>query len=289
MGSTTPQSQETSQEIPTKEQQQQHPSDAFTSSPGDPWHLTFNELKVMRARMGTLEKVEAATLNFAQQLQAITSRTGDLEAKLSRNSKDIKTSANKISRNSEKKIGIKTAYRLGRPPAEGNTYARPILIKFYNLADRNAVWRMRNNIPQQEGQQEGQQKVKIQADIPKKLRDGIASMYRIVSAASGMEEFKSATIKDYAISLNGKQYTVDQLETLPPPIRPSSLAVRESDETLIFFSKSAFLSNHSPSTFMIDGHVFNNMEHFLAFKKAELSQQEHLIQRALQASDPAEA
>lgn len=185
----------------------------------------------------------------------------------------------------KKKMGIKTAHRLGRPPTEGNPYARPLLVKFYNLADRNLLWRKRNDIPQSEGQQ----RIKIQADIPKKLRDGMATMYRIVKAASSMEEFQSVSIKDYAILLNDRKYTVDQLELLPPPIRPSSLAVRESDDTLVFFSKSTFLSNHSPSNFTTDGHTFYNMEHFLAYKKAELSQQPHHIQRALEAKDPVEA
>lgn len=104
-----------------------------------------------------------------------------------------------------------------------------------------------------------------------------------------MEEFKSAVVSDYAILLHGKQYMADQLELLPPPIRPSSLAVRETDEVMIFFSKFCFLSNHFPSIFELDGYTFYTMEHYLAYKKAELSQQDHLIHPAGEARDPVEA
>lgn len=61
------------------------PEQLFNSSPEDPWHLTFNELRTMRARMGTLEKVEAATLNFAQELQALLGKTAATEKKASLN------------------------------------------------------------------------------------------------------------------------------------------------------------------------------------------------------------
>lgn len=424
--------------------EQHRPTHDLLSKPEDPWHVTFNELRTMRARMGTLEKVEAATLDFAQQLQALTTRTSSNEAKISQNTDDItalkeeiyklrekvesqqntitnlqkvkdefsqkshkivsemntlleqqgqqveslkvirqdiktdikkqkgqleafkksheqshehfqqqikidtqtqnnqiealKTSCHESQEHIQKqiegvnagmdhksltdqvfqnrnniiitglpednthstfsivtgflknqlklrKLRIYAAYRLGRVPSEGNTYIRPILIKFANLAERNMVWRMRHDIPRPEGQQT----VRIQADIPKKLRDGIPILYRISTAASNMEEFQSLVIKDYAIQLEGRQYTVDQLENLPPPLRPSSLAVRESDEALIFFSKSCFLSNHFPVIFNLEGHTFYSMEHFLAFKRAKLSKKEEIIERALKARDPVEA
>lgn len=114
-------------------------------------------------------------------------------------------------------------------------------------------------------------------------------LYRVVAAASNMEEFKTAVVRDFAVMLHGKRYTAENLELLPPPIRPSSLSVRESDDALVFFSKYCFLSNHFPSVFDYGGITFHNMEHFLAFKKAELSGQDDIIQRALYAKHPVEA
>lgn len=386
------------------------------SSPEDPWHNTYNELKVMRSRMGTLEKVEAATLNFAQQLQILTGNFSATEKKVSANTdnikkmeeeikklrttvenqqqtiqdlqklkddfknishknisemnvlvdqqreqvetirtlrQDIKSDAQKqkeqlntfqssqvsVHKNLQqqitqakeeadhksllheafkkrhnliitnlpekedqndtlevntffknqlkltRKMHYDAVYRIGRSTQEDRSYNRPLLVKFSKLIDRNLVWRQRHDIPQAKDQP----KIKIQADLPKKLRDNTNILYRIIKAASGMEDFKSAFIRDFAIVLHGKQYTADNLELLPPPLRPSSLAVRESDEALVFFSRFCFLSNHFPSKFEHAGLTFHNMEHFLAFKKAELSQQDDIIRRALQTVDPVEA
>lgn len=184
-----------------------------------------------------------------------------------------------------RRFHLQLAYRIGPAPAEGRLYNRPLLVKFSNLADRNFVWKNRKEVPTTEGQSP----IKIQADLPKKLRDDVNILYRVIKAASDMEEFNSARIRDFSIILHGRQYTADNLELLPPPIRPSSLAVRESDEALVFFSRFCFLSNHFPSKFDYENTTFHNVEQFLAFKKAELSQQEDIIQRALQAKDPVEA
>lgn len=428
--------------LSTEHSEHTHP---LTSSPEDPWHLTYNELKIMRSRMGTLEKVEAATLDFARQLQSLTGKTTATEKKVSNNTtkikemgkeilelratvekqqstiqslqklkedfknishknisemnslveqqreqvetirvlkQDIKTDAQtqkeqlqafqtsqvetikvlkrdiksdaqnqkeqlqifqtsqeanhtdlkqqitqikddtdhkflldeafkkrhnlviiglpeneasntfsvvinflKTQLKVKKRIQIYAAYRMGRVPQDGHPYIRPIMVKFSNLADRNLIWKMRNDIIQNDEQT----KVKIQADLPKLLRDNAYILYRVVEAASSMDDFKTAMVKDFAVVLHGKHYTVDKLELLPPPIRPSSLAIRESDEALIFFSKFCFLSNHFPSKFTCDGNTFHNMEQYLAFRKAELSQQDDIIKRALHASDPVEA
>lgn len=104
-------------------------------------------------------------------------------------------------------------------------------------------------------------------------------------AALTMENFKTASVKDYMITLDGKQYKA----SLPHPIRPSSLATKTSEDTLVFFSKFSPLSNHAPSIFEYEGKIFHNMEQFLAFNRALNAQQTNLADRALQTSDPVEA
>lgn len=176
------------------------------------------------------------------------------------------------------------AYRMGQP-REGSTYIRPLIVKFTYVKDRNRVWKLRNDIPQVEGQQ----KIKIQADLPKQLRDDVSILYRVIRAASAIEEYKTAIVRDYAVVLHGKQYTARQLEVLPAPIRPSSLAYRESEQALVFFSRFSPLSNHHPSTFTLENKTFLTMEQYLAFKRAELAQNEPLMEKAMQVQDPAEA
>lgn len=114
-------------------------------------------------------------------------------------------------------------------------------------------------------------------------------LYRIIRAAGRMEDYKSATIRNYAVLLKGKEYGPKDLEKLPFPIRPSTISNPRSETAVAFFSKYSILSNHHPSPFTIQGEKFQNMEHYLASKRALLSGQESTIQWASQATDPKKA
>lgn len=184
-----------------------------------------------------------------------------------------------------KKINIKEAYRIGSPPKEGSTYCRPIIVKFFNITHRNKVWRKRHNI---KNEKEGNT-VRIQADLPKKLREDLRTLYRIVKAASQMPEYRSAVIRDYAIHLQGQEYSPNQLEELPTPLRPSTLAVHTSENAMVFFSKHSFLSNHYPAQFHLQDLKFETVEQFLAYKRAQTSGQNSLVQKALSAQNPTDA
>lgn len=80
---------------------------------------------------------------------------------------------------------------------------QPVIVEFAYLPDRNRIWRKRAAVPSEEGDQ----KTKIHADLPKRLRDEINILYRIVRAAANTKDFKSARVRNYAIQLNGNQYT----------------------------------------------------------------------------------
>lgn len=183
------------------------------------------------------------------------------------------------------KIKIKEAQRLGNSPMEGSTYSRPLLVKFYRLEDRNKIWRKRNGALLKEGEQ----KVRIQADLPKRLREDVQLLYRVARAASKTQDYRAATVRNYALLLDDKEYQAQDLETLPLAIRPSTLAVTKSDTVLAFFSKHCKLSNHYPSSFTLEGKNFNNVEQFLAFKRAELSGDQSLVDKALNSPEPTDA
>lgn len=187
--------------------------------------------------------------------------------------------------NIRKKLFILSAYRLGKPPLEGNPHSRPLMVKFNHSADRNLIWRFRNDVPQEEGQVQ----IKIQADLPKQLRDEVNVLYRVLRAASSMEEYRTALIRDFTINLHDKQYNPRQLESLPLPLRPSSLACKKSDQALTFFSKYSILSNHHHSNFTLDDTTYHSVEQYLAFKRAQVLDHKPYMERALQAKNPVEA
>lgn len=71
--------------------------DPFRSNPEDPWHFTFTELRAMRKRMLTLDKLESTTQNISQQLQAINSQTSNLKNQADSNSQQIEELKSKVS------------------------------------------------------------------------------------------------------------------------------------------------------------------------------------------------
>lgn len=180
------------------------------------------------------------------------------------------------------RLSIDVAFRLGSAPPEGSSYNRPILVTFPYLADRNAVWRKRKEAISTEDQE----RIKIQADLPRKLREDIQLLYRVARAASKLPQYKTAMVRDYALILNGEEFTAQNLESLPLPIQPSSLAVAKSDDVLAFFSKHCELSNHYPACFTINDNTFHNVEQFLAFNRAKISDDLSLVEKALQTPDP---
>lgn len=184
-----------------------------------------------------------------------------------------------------KNLDVHSASRLGVQSDSDRGYARPIIVSFNKLPHRNKVCRKRHAIPNKDTDPI----IRIQADLPRALREGIQTLYRIVNAASKIDSFAETRVQDYQLVVNGEVYQITDLESLPKQLRPSTLASPKSDSHLAFFSKYLMLSNHHPSKFKVEEQDFNSMEHFLAVKRAELSGNEGLIQKAMQVNDPVQA
>lgn len=88
-----------------------------------------------------------------------------------------------------KNVKVRTAYRLGAQPETESSYVRPIMGRFNNLAQRNRIWRERMDITNDDGS-----KIRIQADLPKELREGMPLMYKTLRAALKMKGFENAKI-----------------------------------------------------------------------------------------------
>lgn len=185
-----------------------------------------------------------------------------------------------------KDVEITTAYRMGTKSEEDEHYARPIFVRFKNIANRNKVWWARVDIT---SEVDNKKKIRVLADLPKALREGIQAMYKVANAASKMEKYSTTKVKDYQLEVEGEIYQFTELENLPEEIRPSTLAAPRSEYALAFYTKHSFLSNHFPSNFCIDDQTFSSMEHYLAYQKAILSEKQHLIRKARHVKDPLQA
>lgn len=246
-----------------------------------------NVLDQMEERVD--EKVEQVSQDFSfksMKDQAFKSRHNLIITGLEENSdKTAVTAAKDFCRTiGVNNINLTVAQRLGSAPQEGSSYCRLLLLKFSSLADRNRVWRKRMTITSEDGG-----KIRIQADLPKQLREGTNILYRITRAAAVTKKYKSITVRNYALQLDGKEYSPFNLESLPYALRPSTISNPRSKTALAFFSKYSILSNHHPSVFTLEGQKFHSMEQFLAYERAKLSEDEGTVQRAKEATDPIKA
>lgn len=182
-------------------------------------------------------------------------------------------------------VDVAAAYRLGRQREEDRDYIRPLVIKFNNIEHRNMVWKKLLDITSEDGSH----KIRIQADLPKPLREGIQVIHRVVKAATKIPEFESAKINNYQLEINDKTYQVSDLENLPKQLRPSTLSTPHSDTAMVFFTKLSFMSNHHLSNFKIDGESFHSVEQYLAVCRAQLAEKPNFIDRARKSRDPIQA
>lgn len=181
-------------------------------------------------------------------------------------------------------LDFDTVYRLGAAPQEGSSYIRPLVVEFPRTSQRRKVWAKKVDITEDDGT-----KIRIHADLPKRLRDDSQLLNRVVKAAQKNPKFRSAKLRDYKLVLHGNSYAPNELEKLPKPLRPSSLATPRSTSAIAFFSKHSELSNHYQSSFSLQGIQFHSMEHYLAYSKAKLTGHDVTIERALKVQNPVEA
>lgn len=177
------------------------------------------------------------------------------------------------------KVDIETLYRMGKP---GGTGARPIMVKFHRLPDRKKVWFAKSKLKAYHAS-----KVWLQEDLPKPIKTAQRSLYQTFKKAKSMPNvFRSVQLKGTKLIIDGRAYGEGDLETLPPALHPANLATLHSDQAVIFFGRASPLSNHHPSPFDLEGHRFNSMEQFLAWRRARISGKKALINRALATTNP---
>lgn len=184
-----------------------------------------------------------------------------------------------------KEVSINSVRRIGPQRDDGSGYIRPMVVQFKDMESRSQVWKKRMDITADDGSN----KIRVQADIPKPLREGLQVMFRVAKAAAKIPEFASARVTDYQLEVNGKTYQISDLEKLPKQIRPSTLASPCSDTAMVFFTRHSFLSNHHMSEFKIEDQTYQSIEQYLAVCKASMAENQALIDRARKAYDPVQA
>lgn len=180
-------------------------------------------------------------------------------------------------------LRIKVTYRLGVFRQDAFN-PRPLVVKFADIKDRWKVWNNKGKI-----QNDREHPVRIQEDIPKKLREDFRVLQRIAKAAkNSSSNYGEVKIKDYKICINGTKYGLEDIKNLPTELHPEQVYTPRSTEAIVFFTKHSPLSNHHHAPFNLNGREYACVEQYLAVSKAKLAQDPDLGKRAMESNDPAD-
>ena len=174
------------------------------------------------------------------------------------------------------------AHRLG-PFKSGQKQPRPVIIKFIRSVDREYIWRTANKRPGRG--------IYVQEDFPIEIENNrrrLLPVYHAIQAVrntDGSPKYYAKLSADRLI-VNKQVYSVDSLEDLPSPIKPSMLFTPSNDVQVSFFSPNSPLSNMHPSPFTQDGEVFTCMEQYMVTKKAQLFDDQRVVVEVAKERDP---
>ena len=89
--------------------------------------------------------------------------------------------------------------------------------------------------------------------------------------------------------LDGKFYSVDDLDTLPDELKLHNLSTKTVDNITAFFTKDSVFSNHHPCKFTDGDNQFSSVEQYFMFHKAQHFGDQSTAQKIMESNDPKEA
>ena len=171
------------------------------------------------------------------------------------------------------RIGPSQQWQGNRPPR-----ARSIIVRFTHYQDRQDVWYSRFD-------QETTNYI-IKEDFPPEVEENRKRLLPIYKEARNLN--MRATISSDKLTIEGKTYDVESLDTLPTCLIPASKSYQETPNQISFFRKYCPLSNHSPSPFKDpNGKSYNCNEQFFLSEKCLAYGQENAAKNIMEMTDPA--
>ena len=157
-------------------------------------------------------------------------------------------------------IKFERVHRNGEKKADKK---RSIIAKFSNFKERDLVW---NNRRKLSGSQ-----FSMSEDFPIEIQNERKLLFPILKVVKTLQCVTSASIKFNKLYINGRWYTKDTIDKLPPEINLQSLFTKSENGVTLFCSKYSPLSNlYSESDFTIDGETYCSSEQYIQWRKAML-------------------
>ena len=165
-------------------------------------------------------------------------------------------------------------HRLG-PPKQG--YSRPIIARMGHHKDKMMLFARRKILKEKTG-------ISISDDFPKEIEEKRMEMYPIYRHAQ--ETGYNTQLKGDKLFVNGRVYTPETLQQLPPVLRPELVFSPSQNGITAFFTKASPLSNHFITNFSVDNEVFNCVEQFLMKQKAMFFKDTETATKIMRENDP---
>ena len=160
---------------------------------------------------------------------------------------------------------------------KSNLSPKPIICRFMYYPDRMCVWKARSNLKGTP--------YSLSEDFPPEIVSRRKILYPIFKAAKN-DKAKCQLIGD-KLYLEGKLYTVKNLQELPVKYDPTALATVEKNGITAFFTKASPLSNFHPCALDIDGRNYSCVEQYYQEQKALFGERPDVASQIRNATDPA--
>ncbi len=172
-------------------------------------------------------------------------------------------------------IKIERCHRTGPRIADK---PRTIIVKFNWYGDRDEIWANRKNLKGSD--------FWLKEDFPAVYEERRRKLFPYLQAARRDPKFKRVNIHIDKLSLNGRLYSVDQLDQLPDGLKPGQIATRSVNDITLFFRKESFLSNFHPANFKIENTVYNCSEQYYQARKAEFYNDDETLSKIMATDIP---
>ena len=152
---------------------------------------------------------------------------------------------------------IERAHRIG----PRNKIGQPILVRFSHFKVRQKVFEARFRM-----RESG---ITVMEDFPDEINNRRQMFSTVLKAAYQSPHYKAKLVVDKLL-LNGKMYSIDELDQLPEDLLPHNLATITQDNVTAFYSRSSVFSNHFACRFEVDGVTYSSLGQFFMHKKAKM-------------------
>lgn len=181
----------------------------------------------------------------------------------------------------EKEIEFASVHRVGPIPKIANAKPRPIIVRFNNPKDKQTVWKKKVNFKDTD--------YVLQQNFSKRVEETRKYYYPIIRKANSMNEYKHQLyIKVDKLVYNRKEYTPDELDELPEPLRPNNVFTKTENGVYAFYGKGADLSNFRKCSFQDQGITFSCVEQHYCYNKAIYAKNYRIARKVLACEHPSE-